>query len=76
MDGQYLRELEKLKSDQNIGKIQLQSYQSEIANSLLNGGMGEDMKDIITNKKKIEGVKKESVWKKISRAFDTILKAF
>lgn len=69
---EYLIERNKLNSDKNISRMQIQNYQSNLAN-LLKNGMGEDIKKVTSHEVLITGIKKEPFCKKILRYLDEFL---
>lgn len=69
---EYLIERNKLNSDKNISRMQIQNYQSNLAN-LLKNGMGEDIKKVTSHEVLITGIKKEPFYKKILRYLDEFL---
>lgn len=70
-DFELNRELTTLKSEQNLSATALKGHQTQIAD-MLNGAMGQDIRDVLSGKKKV----KLSFWQKLRYKINFFLKLF
>lgn len=69
-------ELKGLKSDKVLNKFLTDSYKKSVANSLINGELGNDMMDTISGKKRIKISRFKLIKYKIQKIIDIIYKTF
>lgn len=68
MEKELNREIVSLESEKRMDELALKAHQNTIA-AMLNGSMGEDMKEVLSGKKKV----KFSFWRRIRNSFDKLL---
>ena len=73
MNNELTRELDGLSNDRKMTNLAVDSKKREIADMLSSGGVGYDMKEVLSGRRKIEVPKKERVKFKIN-SFQSILR--
>ena len=76
MNNELTRELDGLSNDRKMTNLAVDSKKREIAEMLSSGGMGYDMKEVLSGRRKIEVPKKERVKFKIISFFKRLFSCF
>lgn len=66
--GSIQGELNSLKAERKMSELAVKGTQSQIA-EMLKGDMGQDMKDVLSGKKKVELVHRKTSWKMKIKSF-------